>query len=300
MTNNGRLVFGTNGSAGQQTITTSASYRDGNYHHLVATQGPSGMALYVDGVLVGTNAATNGENINGYWRVGGDRVSGWPDAPSSSLLQRHDRRGRGLPEGTHRGEGRRSLQLRQRRRARRGRSDHADRPHRRHGRRLGRARAGTRRSTTSASPATRSTARPRSASRRAPTTLVGSPTGTAYTDTSAPAGIVYYRVLAQDAAGNLSDASIQYSVFVPDVVAPSAPGRRHRQRHVQLGRGVLGRGDRQHRCRPVRASTARRRRTSCPDPRTWSRPRRAPTSSTARSHSAPGTTASRPRTRPAT
>ena len=85
MTNDGRLVFGTwTGSAA--TITSTASYNNNAYHHVVGTMGPSGMALYVDGALVGTNPNTAAQGYTGFWRVGGDNLSGWPLQPSSNFL----------------------------------------------------------------------------------------------------------------------------------------------------------------------------------------------------------------------
>ena len=43
---------------------------------VTATMGPSGMALYVDGVLVGSRAdTTQGEAYTGYWRLGGDKLT---------------------------------------------------------------------------------------------------------------------------------------------------------------------------------------------------------------------------------
>ena len=40
---------------------------------MVATQSSAdGMKLYVDGALVGTNAADHAQDYTGYWRVGGD------------------------------------------------------------------------------------------------------------------------------------------------------------------------------------------------------------------------------------
>ncbi len=71
MLNNGQLAFGT--YTGQANLATSAgSYNDGQWHHVVATQGPDGMTLYVDGLPVATNAQTAAQSYNGYWRVGGD------------------------------------------------------------------------------------------------------------------------------------------------------------------------------------------------------------------------------------
>ena len=48
------------------------SYNDGLWHQVVATQGPSGMNLYVDGQPVAWNPQTQAQSYTGYWRVGGD------------------------------------------------------------------------------------------------------------------------------------------------------------------------------------------------------------------------------------
>ncbi len=75
MFDDGRLRFGT--WTGQtNVIDTSASYNDGAWHHMVATQGPDGMKLFVDGVLTGTNPQTQAQAYDGYWRVGGDNTWG--------------------------------------------------------------------------------------------------------------------------------------------------------------------------------------------------------------------------------
>lgn len=88
MRNDGRLVFGVQ-SGGTRTVATSAAYNDGQWHHVVATQGPlgQGMSLYVDGQLRASNIlySTN-ENYPGYWRVGGDNLSGWPNRPTSNFF----------------------------------------------------------------------------------------------------------------------------------------------------------------------------------------------------------------------
>ncbi len=71
MLDTGQLVFGA--WTGVANLATSPlNYNDGKWHQLVATQGPSGMALYVDGQLVATNADTQAQAYAGYWRVGGD------------------------------------------------------------------------------------------------------------------------------------------------------------------------------------------------------------------------------------
>ena len=55
------------------TVRSPASYNDGKYHQIVGTLSSAGLALYVDGQLIGTNAGTTiGQPYWGYWRVGGD------------------------------------------------------------------------------------------------------------------------------------------------------------------------------------------------------------------------------------
>ncbi|MEA5117249.1 MAG: PKD domain-containing protein, partial [Propionicimonas sp.] len=82
MQNTGKLSFGTNPGS-QQTITSTASYNDGQWHHVAATQGADGMKFYVDAQLIGTNSATSGQAYTGYWRIGGDR--NWSGATSNYL-----------------------------------------------------------------------------------------------------------------------------------------------------------------------------------------------------------------------
>ncbi|WP_433404856.1 LamG-like jellyroll fold domain-containing protein [Streptomyces sp. CA-146814] len=88
MRDDGRLVFGVY-SSGNRTVTTSAAYNDGQWHHVVATQGPlgQGMSLYVDGQLRASNILiSNNETTPGYWRVGGDDLFGWPNRPTSNFF----------------------------------------------------------------------------------------------------------------------------------------------------------------------------------------------------------------------
>ncbi|MFD9161457.1 DNRLRE domain-containing protein [Streptomyces sp. NPDC059558] len=82
MTNDGRLVYGVYTGA-TRTVTTGAAYNDNQWHHVVASQGPGGMTLYVDGVQKGTLNVTTHENFSGYWHAGGDSLGGWPDRPTS-------------------------------------------------------------------------------------------------------------------------------------------------------------------------------------------------------------------------
>ena len=75
MLNSGQLEFGTYTGVAN-TVISPKSYNDGKWHHLVATQGPHGMNVYLDGQLVGSNAVTGAQNFAGYWRVGGDGTWG--------------------------------------------------------------------------------------------------------------------------------------------------------------------------------------------------------------------------------
>lgn len=87
MTDTGRLVFGVYpGSVSVIATQWYETYNDDRWHHVVATQGPAGMALYVDGRIKGTlNVAAHGD-YTGYWHVGGDNLAGWPGRPPSDLF----------------------------------------------------------------------------------------------------------------------------------------------------------------------------------------------------------------------
>ncbi|MFF4084138.1 LamG-like jellyroll fold domain-containing protein [Streptomyces sp. NPDC001777] len=86
MRDDGRLVFGVK-SGSTRTVTTPSAYNNGAWHHVVATQGPGGMALYVDGKLRASSALyTGNEKYDGYWRVGGDNLNGWPSRPTSNFF----------------------------------------------------------------------------------------------------------------------------------------------------------------------------------------------------------------------
>ena len=75
----GRLSFGVNNGT-RSTLRSPARVDNGAWHHVVATLGSGGMQLFVDGVRV-TNRAdvTAGQAYNGYWRIGADTLSGWPN-----------------------------------------------------------------------------------------------------------------------------------------------------------------------------------------------------------------------------
>ena len=71
MTADGKLNFGT-WTGAQNVITSPDAYNDGKWHYMVATQGPDGMKLYVDGQEVANGTQTAAQDYAGYWRVGGD------------------------------------------------------------------------------------------------------------------------------------------------------------------------------------------------------------------------------------
>jgi hypothetical protein len=73
---NGYLTFGT-ASATSNAAKSSATYLDGQWHHVAATSDPTaGIFLYVDGTLAGSASYTTPHNFAGYWRWGGDTWDG--------------------------------------------------------------------------------------------------------------------------------------------------------------------------------------------------------------------------------
>jgi concanavalin A-like lectin/glucanase superfamily protein len=89
MTDAGRLIFGVFAGSypgAVQSIQSTASYNDGGWHHVVGTLGRGGMTLFVDGAAIGTNPTALASFYNGYWRVGGDNLNGWPSRPTSSYF----------------------------------------------------------------------------------------------------------------------------------------------------------------------------------------------------------------------
>lgn len=83
MSDAGKLVFGV-WTGSRVVVTSPASYNDNAWHHVVATQGPGGMTLYVDGVQVAANTVSANTVSLGSWRIGGDTIpSSWPSAPTS-------------------------------------------------------------------------------------------------------------------------------------------------------------------------------------------------------------------------
>ncbi|SDT39142.1 Concanavalin A-like lectin/glucanases superfamily protein [Friedmanniella luteola] len=86
LSNAGQVIFGT--IAGSvRAIYGPSGKNDGKWHHVVATLDPSGLKLYVDGVLSASRTDYyQAQRYTGYWRVGGDVLSGWPGNPTSPYL----------------------------------------------------------------------------------------------------------------------------------------------------------------------------------------------------------------------
>jgi PKD repeat protein len=84
----GNALFGVRGQDGvARTVRTPSPVNDGQWHLLTASLSPAGLALFQDGALVATRPEpTAGEPYLGYWRLGGDSLVGWPEAPSSVNL----------------------------------------------------------------------------------------------------------------------------------------------------------------------------------------------------------------------
>lgn len=72
----GQVWFGI-GTTSPIGIKSAAGLNNGQWHMAAATFGPAGMALYVDGVQVATNASTAAGSYSGWWRAGCGNLSGW-------------------------------------------------------------------------------------------------------------------------------------------------------------------------------------------------------------------------------
>ncbi len=87
MDNAGQLYFGLYSSYKVQTINTSASYNDGNWHLVTASLASDGMKLYVDGNLVASNPAVGAtQAFNGYWRAAFGGLGGWTNIPADDYF----------------------------------------------------------------------------------------------------------------------------------------------------------------------------------------------------------------------
>jgi len=84
--NAGHVIFGVRGAT-SATLVSADRFNDGQWHQVAASLGSNGMRLYVDGNVVGSRTdVTAGQAFSGFWRVGGDNLSGWANRPTSNFL----------------------------------------------------------------------------------------------------------------------------------------------------------------------------------------------------------------------
>jgi signal peptidase I len=95
MRSNGALRFSIREDNTVRTLNAPGTYRDGLWHHAVATLSSSGMRLYVDGALVASNNRDTAYHYDpygsdGFWRVGGDTTAGMSGVDDATLVSSID------------------------------------------------------------------------------------------------------------------------------------------------------------------------------------------------------------------
>ena len=79
MSDAGRFYFGVYNGNTQTVRWPYSGYNDSQWHMVVATMSSTtGMTLYVDGNIAGTNPNTSSQGYSGFWRIGYDTLTGWP------------------------------------------------------------------------------------------------------------------------------------------------------------------------------------------------------------------------------
>jgi hypothetical protein len=107
LSSSGKLVYYIDQNGTSRSVTSSASYNNNAWHHVVATLSSRGMVLYVDGAKVGSKSSvTHGRSYGGFWRIGADKLPGtatgylsgaiddvavYPKALSASQVKDHHR-----------------------------------------------------------------------------------------------------------------------------------------------------------------------------------------------------------------
>ncbi|MFT4009804.1 MAG: PKD domain-containing protein [Nocardioidaceae bacterium] len=83
----GRLSFRTLAASYARTLTSAGRVDDGEWHQAVGTVDETGTRLYLDGVRVAVrkDTRTGGTQV-GVWRLGGEDVTGWANAPATGYL----------------------------------------------------------------------------------------------------------------------------------------------------------------------------------------------------------------------
>ncbi len=86
LSDSGRVLFGVNHFSRNTIASSRTGYNDGSWHHVMATAGPAGIRLHIDGVQVASATTTLDLSYTGYLRVGYDNLLLWPSAPTSSAF----------------------------------------------------------------------------------------------------------------------------------------------------------------------------------------------------------------------
>ena len=81
--NTGRVYFGVAGGV----LSSATAVNDGRWHQVTVSLGAGGMSLYIDGLRVARRTdIVAGAQVSGYWRVGGDSLTGRAPRPTSDFL----------------------------------------------------------------------------------------------------------------------------------------------------------------------------------------------------------------------
>ena len=87
MDNTGHVIFGVYNGA-TYTVTSTGTYNNNAWHHVVGTLSDGGVVLYLDGKKIGVNQGTTvGQTYSGFWRVGGDNLGSWPGTHTSNYFK---------------------------------------------------------------------------------------------------------------------------------------------------------------------------------------------------------------------
>ena len=84
MRDDGRVSLGVNDGR-LQVLTTPGALNDGAWHQVVAVLNGGTTELFVDGALAASaDGVRQAQAFDGFWRVGGGTLSGWPGAPTTT------------------------------------------------------------------------------------------------------------------------------------------------------------------------------------------------------------------------
>ncbi|MEH0110276.1 PKD domain-containing protein [Tersicoccus sp. MR15.9] len=85
MDGSGRITFGVYPGT-VRALTSAPGFNDNAWHQIVASLGPDGQTLWIDGRRVGADpGTTSAQGYTGYWRVGGDNLNGWPNVAGTAF-----------------------------------------------------------------------------------------------------------------------------------------------------------------------------------------------------------------------